>query len=139
MITEKIHVRFDENDEIFNMSEPLPEWNYDANSFGCWICGKEKSKFTNCQFCGMLNCADCLKNKTRPFPMKNPGKSKRGIICQVCNKKFLYRDAMHEYTIKLEMKGGVSVTQQEELDREEEHYNRLMSQLQELKDQKEQK
>ena len=71
--------------------------------------------------------------------MKNPGKAKRGIVCQVCNKKFLYRDAMHEFTIKIEMKGGVSVTQQEELDREEEYYDKLMKEFTELKSLKEQK
>ncbi len=48
-------------------------------------------------FCGMLNCADCLKNKTRAFPLDNPGKLKRGLICQVCNKKFLYRDVSGVY------------------------------------------
>ena len=46
---------------------------------------------------------------------------------------------MHEYTILLEMKGGVSVTQQEELDIEEENYNRLMGELTQLKDLKDQK
>lgn len=37
------------------------------------------------------------------------------------------------------MKGGISVTQQEELDTEEENYNHLMRELTELKDMKEQK
>ncbi len=56
-----------------------------------------------------------------------------------CNKKFLYRDAMHEYAVKLEQREGTSETQQEELEFNEDKYNRLMRDLTELKEMKQQK
>lgn len=71
--------------------------------------------------------------------MGNPTKERRGQICLACNKKFLYRDAMHEYAIKLELREGATQTQQEDLEHNEERYNRLMSDLTELKEIKEQK
>lgn len=77
--------------------------------------------------------------------MNNPTKEKRGNICLICNKKFLYRDvniiklfiqlkAMHEYAIKLELKEGVTQTQQEDLDYQEERYNKLMKDHTDLKE-----
>lgn len=89
----------------------------------------------NSHFCGQWNCPKCLF-KTRPYPMNNPSKLRRGTICLGCNKKFLYRDAMHEYTIKLELKEGVTQTQQEDLEKEESKYNKLMKDLTDLKDTK---
>jgi len=68
--------------------------------------------------------------------MNNPTKERRGLICLACNKKFLYRDAMHEYAIKLELREGVTQTQSEELEFHEEKYNKLMSDLTELKETK---
>ncbi len=56
-----------------------------------------------------------------------------------CTKKFLYRDAMHEYAVKLEQREGTSETQQEELEFNEDKYNRLMRDLTELKEMKQQK
>ena len=66
--------------------------------------------------------------------MSNPTRERRGAICLGCNKKFLYRDAMHEYAVKLEQKEGTTQTQQEELEFHEEKYNRLMTDLTELKE-----
>jgi hypothetical protein len=43
---------------------------------------------------------------------------------------------MHEYAIKLELREGVTQTQQEELEYHEEKYNKLMSDLTELKESK---
>ena len=47
--------------------------------------------------------------------------------------------AMHEYVIKLELKEGITQTQEEDLEIHENQYNRLMSDLTELKELKEQK
>lgn len=71
--------------------------------------------------------------------MNNPTRERRGQICVACNKKFLYRDAMHEYAVKLEQREGTSETQQEELEFNEDKYNRLMKDLTELKEMKHQK
>lgn len=71
--------------------------------------------------------------------MNNPTRERRGMICVACSKKFLYRDAMHEYAVKLEQKEGTSETQQEELEFNEDKYNRLMTDLTELKEMKHQK
>jgi hypothetical protein len=40
---------------------------------------------------------------------------------------------MHEYAVKLEQKEGTTQTQQEEMEFHEEKYNRLMTDLTELK------
>jgi len=72
-------------------------------------------------------------NRTRPYPLNNQQKVRRGAICLICNKKFLYRDAMNEYAIKLQMKAGNFNIQQEELEKEEENYNKLMTTLADLK------
>ena len=40
--------------------------------------------------------------------------------------------AMHEYVIKLELKEGITQTQEEDLEIHENQYNRLMSDLTEL-------
>jgi hypothetical protein len=69
----------------------------------CACCNKPQTKMKNCQFCGTVNCGQCL-NKTRPYPKENPTKEKRGQICLTCNKKFIYRDVKHEIIIKLEVK-----------------------------------
>lgn len=46
---------------------------------------------------------------------------------------------MHEYAVKLEQKEGTTQTQQEELEFHEEKYNRLMTDLTELKEARTQK
>ncbi len=46
---------------------------------------------------------------------------------------------MHEYAVKLEQREGASETQQEELEFNEEKYNRLMGDLTELKAMKQSK
>ena len=71
--------------------------------------------------------------------MNNPTRERRGLICLACSKKFLYRDAMHEYAVKLEQKEGTNETQQEELEFNEDKYNRLMGDLTDLKEMKHQK
>jgi hypothetical protein len=43
---------------------------------------------------------------------------------------------MHEYAVKLEQREGTSETQQEELEFNEDKYNRLMRDLTELKEMK---
>ena len=48
-----------------------------------------------CDFCALANCGSCLI-KTRVYPKNNPEKINRGAICLQCDKKFLYRDALHE-------------------------------------------
>jgi hypothetical protein len=65
--------------------------------------------------------------------MNNPTRERRGAICLACNKKFLYRDAMHEYAVKLEQKEGTTQTQQEELEFHEDKYKRLMTDLTQMK------
>lgn len=62
------------------------------------IASAKKIKY--CQFCAQGNCAQC-QYKTRPYPKNNPEKTRRGAICLQCDKKFLYRDALHENQIKL--------------------------------------
>ena len=57
-------------------------------------------KIKYCQFCGNGNCGQC-QYKTRPYPKNNAEKARRGAICLQCDKKFLYRDALHENQIKL--------------------------------------
>ena len=56
-----------------------------------------------CEFCAEGNCLPCMQ-KSRPYPRMNPDKLRRGMICTQCDKKFLYRDALHENQIKLSMR-----------------------------------
>lgn len=106
----------------------------------CACCNKPQTKMKNCQFCGTVNCGQCL-NKTRPYPKENPTKEKRGQICLTCNKKFIYRDVKHEIIIKLEVKNedeaGDSMEKlQEEMEQEELNYNRLLNELRNFKEMK---
>ena len=45
-----------------------------------------------------------MNGKTRPFPCNNEDKTFRGHICIGCDRKFLYRDAVHEKQIRLDLK-----------------------------------
>lgn len=60
-------------------------------------------KLRFCQFCAQANCAQCV-TKSRPYPKNNPERKSRGQVCIQCDKKFLYRDALHESQIKLELR-----------------------------------
>eukprot|EP00347_Sterkiella_histriomuscorum_P022589 403337913 len=117
-IKEGMYAPYDDEDQIFELSEEIRK--------------DEQEKISTYQFCGSLNCPQCV-NKSRPYPMKNPSKERRGLICIVCNKKFLYRDAMHEFAVQLDMREGVNQNQQEELYKEEDVYNELMAILTELR------
>jgi hypothetical protein len=134
-VKENNFVLYTEQDSIFSLSEEIGRDEWDLEATDCNNCIKNNQKLKNCQFCGTMNCPTCLY-KTRPYPMNNPTKERRGLICLACNKKFLYRDAMHEYAIKLELREGVTQTQSEELEFHEEKYNKLMSDLTELKETK---
>lgn len=64
---------------------------YARNHMQSWRIGNLYLNNSDSQFCGALNCPQCLF-KSRPFPINNPMRDRRGLICVVCNKKFLYRD-----------------------------------------------
>lgn len=54
-------------------------------------------------------------NKSRPFPRNNPDKINKGQICLQCDKKFLYRDALHENQIKLDLRDSKTHGRKENL------------------------
>ena len=103
---------FDENESIFFMEKPINSFQYHNTNEGCNTCGEKWKKATNlqhshCQFCGMSSCKKCLK-KTRQFRQprrsttsqtdenekkkKKAKKVKRGIICKLCDRKFIVKE-----------------------------------------------
>ena len=57
----------------------------------------------------------------------------RGDICQICNRKFLYRDAMYELMGKLQMRDFNHKALEKELEREEYTYDQIVSNLSKAK------
>ena len=50
----------------------------------------------------------------------------RGDICQICNRKFLYRDAMYELMGKLQLRDLSKKQNEKELQREEYLYDQVV-------------
>lgn len=90
------------------------------------ISSAKKVKY--CQFCAQGNCSSCLQ-KSRPFPKNNPDKTRRGAICLQCDKKFLYRDALHENQIKLGLRDTNTMQNFDKLVDQEQRYEQIVSQL----------
>jgi hypothetical protein len=142
-LIDDIYVQFEENDLIFDLAKEIDKEFMEATegpdaATTCACCNKPQTKMKNCQFCGTVNCSQCLC-KTRPYPKENPTKDRRGAICLPCNKKFLFREVKHELTIKLEIKdnkdaGDSSEQLQEEMEREDLNYNRLLNDLRNQKE-----
>jgi hypothetical protein len=112
-VKDDIYVQYEEQDAIFEMAKEIDKEHMEATegpdaATTCGCCSKPANKMKNCQFCGLVNCSQCLF-KTRPYPKDNPTKERRGQICLPCNKKFLYRDVKHELTIKLEVRDGAAI------------------------------
>ena len=57
----------------------------------------------------------------------------RGDICQICNRKFLYRDAMYELMGKLHVRDFDHKALQKELEREEYAYDQVVTSLSKAK------
>jgi len=57
----------------------------------------------------------------------------RGEICQICNRKFLYRDAMYELMDKLQLRDLTKKQLEKELEREEYVYDQVVSSLSKAK------
>ena len=57
----------------------------------------------------------------------------RGDICTICNRKFLYRDAMYELMGKLQMRDYTRKQLEKELEREEYVYDPVVSNLSKAK------
>ena len=57
----------------------------------------------------------------------------RGDICQICSRKFLYRDAMYELMGKLQMRDLNKKQMELELDREERVFDQAVSNLSKAK------
>ena len=101
---------FDENESIFFLEKQIDSTQYHNTPNGCNTCNEKWKKATDlhnshCQFCGMSSCKKCLK-KTRQFRQprrstslpdererkKNKAKKvKRGIICKLCDRKFIVK------------------------------------------------
>ena len=145
-VNDKIHVMFNVNDPIFVLAEkidddqcePIQEWSR------CNCCGDAtQRKLKHCNFCGELSCAKCLY-KQRPYPNQmnrspeeqdqiKPWEQTRGDICIVCNKKFLYRDAMYELMGKLQIRDLHKKSLEKELQKEEYQYDQIVSNLSKVK------
>jgi len=99
--------------------------------FMCNTCFDQVSSFKKlkfCQFCAQANCGNCLY-KTRTFPRNNPQRLNRGHICIQCDKKFLYRDALHENQLKLEIRDKKAEQTRELLAGQEKRYGEMVSEL----------
>ena len=57
----------------------------------------------------------------------------RGDICQICNRKFLYRDAMYELMGKLQLRDLTKKQLEKELEREEYIYDQVVGSLSKAK------
>ena len=57
----------------------------------------------------------------------------RGDICQICNRKFLYRDAMYELMGKLQMRDYTRKQLEKDLAREEYVYDQVVTNLSKAK------
>ena len=69
--------------------------------------------------------ANSTKNDQKNMP--------RGEICQICNRKFLYRDAMYELMGKLQIRDLTKKQLEKELEREEYVYDQIVSNLSKAK------
>jgi len=139
-----IFVGYEEKDAIFELAKEIDKEFMEVTegpdaATTCACCNKFQAKMKNCQFCGTVNCGQCL-GKQRPYPKENPQKERRGANCLPCNKKFLYRDLKHELAVKAEsalenMNLQTSPAQlEEEMMAEELNYTRLLNQLRDFKE-----
>ena len=137
---------YEEQDQIFELTKEIDKEFMEScdgpdAATTCACCNKFQAKMKNCQFCGTVNCGQCL-GKQRPYPKENPQKERRGFICLPCHKKFLYRDLKHELMIKVESAiENSNLTQspaqlEEEMMEEELNYTRLLNQLRDFKEMK---
>lgn len=55
----------------------------------CDVCKSnlEKKKFSQCDFCGIYGCHDCIC-KEFPYPYDNHKFTNTGLICLICETKF---------------------------------------------------
>ena len=137
---------FNVNDPIFVLQGRVPEDQCEMVEewSRCNCCGdSQQRKLKNCHFCGELSCNKCLY-KQRPYPVQpnaaaieteqiKPWEQSRGEICIVCNKKFLYRDAMYELMGKLQIRDLHKKSMEKELQKEEYAYDQIVSNLSKVK------
>ena len=115
------HKEFSYNpeDTIFFARKPCGKF-FDNPS--CNVCGVDiPKKFEHCTFCGYRACRDHAK-KTRPYPLTDEyitkAKEKRGLICLLCDKKFIIKALAVEWNEPIITVNDVIVklnTDQEEL------------------------
>ena len=113
---------FDENEPIFFMRQPIINRLFHNTTTGCNTCGTRWTSTkdlldSNCQFCGISNCKNCLK-KTRKFfvdekKSKITGssildKAEVGKICKLCDRKFFIRE-MLEQKIKVQKAQALTI------------------------------
>ena len=99
---------FDENDPIFFMRQPKSNRLFHNTTSGCNTCGSRWTNAkdlqdSNCFFCGISNCKNCLK-KTRKFFVDEKksnitgntilDKAEVGKICKLCDRKFFIREML---------------------------------------------
>ena len=63
----------------------------------------------------------------------DPKQQVRGEICQICNRKFLYRDAMYELMGKLQLRDLNKKQLEKGLSREEYTYDQIVANLSKAK------
>lgn len=110
-IHSKLTMDFDQNDEIFQLTEKVGTI---IRSNNCNSCQKDisNSKSQFCDFCGSRACKVCM-HKTRCFYGNKPNikpkhmisdlKSQpRGLCCKVCDRKFYMLSSFMEYREKSE-------------------------------------
>jgi hypothetical protein len=92
---------YNEKEAIFYIRKPCGK-SHDNPS--CNVCGIDiPKKFENCTFCGFRACKDHAK-KSRPYPLADDftkKSEKRGLICLLCDRKFIIRQLAVEWNVPI--------------------------------------
>eukprot|EP00351_Strombidinopsis_sp_SopsisLIS2011_P003622 CAMPEP_0116874014 /NCGR_PEP_ID=MMETSP0463-20121206/5390_1 /TAXON_ID=181622 /ORGANISM="Strombidinopsis sp, Strain SopsisLIS2011" /LENGTH=203 /DNA_ID=CAMNT_0004517063 /DNA_START=123 /DNA_END=734 /DNA_ORIENTATION=+ len=132
-INNKISVYFNPNDPIFELETELPIEERDEESFALNAAVIRNVNVNTANSVAHLIVVHASTSKELT-PVNNPDRIRKGLCCLVCNKKYLYRDAMNEYAIKLEIKENETRFFQDDLLNDEARYEQAMRQLSKTKD-----
>jgi hypothetical protein len=94
-----VQLVFSYKDPIFRLAEAEQDREEVTEFSQCNCCG-DKAKLKHCAFCGQLTCPKHLDHQ-RMFPADKPKHSTQ--VCQNCESKVLYREALFEMLAKMEV------------------------------------
>lgn len=102
---------FKPEDKIFVLSGKVGPTKSLKRCLPCDFAFKTKKQMVFCEFCGCSACESCTK-RTRIFPACNIDpevgrRTERGVICKLCDRKFLVKGMVQNSIKLIEMQSGV--------------------------------